>query len=58
MNKRKVVAFLIGLFFTSAGFTQTGLRKNITLNENWQSNADVLIKVMKNRALMTKPGKK
>lgn len=40
MNKRKVVAFLIGLFFTSAGFTQTGLRKNITLNENWQSIAD------------------
>jgi beta-galactosidase len=40
MNKRKVIAFLIGLFFTSTGFTQTGLRKNITLNENWQSIAD------------------
>ncbi|WP_316818110.1 malectin domain-containing carbohydrate-binding protein [Pedobacter nyackensis] len=40
MSKRKVIAFLIGLFLTSTGFTQTGLRKNITLNEGWQSIAD------------------
>src|SRR5690349_9654125 len=40
MNKRKVIAFLIGLFLTSTGFTQTGLRKSITLNNNWQSIAD------------------
>lgn len=40
MNKRKVIAFLIGLLFTSTGYTQTGLRKNTTLNENWQSIAD------------------
>lgn len=40
MNKRKVITFLIGLFFTSTGFTQTGLRKNISLNEGWQSIAD------------------
>lgn len=40
MNKRKVIAFLIGLFLTSTGFTQTGIRKNITLNEGWQSIAD------------------
>ncbi len=40
MNKRRVIAFLIGLFITSTGFTQTGLRKNTTLNENWQSIAD------------------
>lgn len=40
MNKRKVIAFLIGLFLTSTGFTQTGLRKSTTLNEGWQSIAD------------------
>lgn len=40
MSKRKVIAFLIGLFLTSTGFTQTGLRKDITLNEGWQSIAD------------------
>lgn len=42
MNKRKVIAFLIGLFLTSTGFTQTGLRKSTTLNEGWQSIADNL----------------
>jgi beta-galactosidase len=40
MNKRKVIAFLIGLFLTSTGFTQTGLRKSTILNNNWQSIAD------------------
>jgi beta-galactosidase len=40
MSKRKVIAFLMSLFLTSTGFTQTGLRKNITLNEGWQSIAD------------------
>lgn len=39
-RKRKVVAFLIGLFLTHTGFTQTGIRKNTILNEGWQTIAD------------------
>ncbi|WEK17720.1 MAG: malectin domain-containing carbohydrate-binding protein [Candidatus Pedobacter colombiensis] len=38
--KRKLIVFLVGILLTSTGFTQTGLRKNTTLNSNWQSIAN------------------
>lgn len=38
--KRKLIVFLIGILLTSTGFTQTGLRKSTTLNNNWQSIAN------------------
>jgi len=40
MIKRKLSAFLICFLITSTGFTQTGSRKSISLNNNWQSVAN------------------
>ncbi|SMC39979.1 malectin domain-containing carbohydrate-binding protein [Pedobacter africanus] len=40
MMKRKLSAFLICFLITSTGFTQTGLRKSISLNNKWQTVAN------------------
>lgn len=40
MSKRTATAFLICFLMSLAGFSQTGERKSIALNEGWQSIAD------------------